>query len=85
MRSGCSSCSADLHREQRWRSQHESPDGGHSGGRDLESECSCLSNAAHSITGTAHAAVQQFITRDASNVHIKQMVQGYICQKKMNN
>lgn len=60
VRSGHSSCSADLHLEQRWRSRRESPDGGHSGGRDPESKCSCLSNAAHSITGTAHLTVQHY-------------------------
>lgn len=63
---GLFSCSADLHCEQRWRSQHESLQilRGHSGGCELESKCSRLSNVVHSVTGMAHPAARQFITGD---------------------
>lgn len=61
---GHSSCSADLHGAQRWRSQHESPERrrGHGGGCELESKCSRLSAHAHSVTGKAHPTVRRFIT-----------------------
>lgn len=73
VRSGHSSCSADLHGEQRWRSRHESPERqrGHRRGREPESKCGRLSDAAHSVTGMAHPAVQRFITGDTSNVQMK--------------
>ena len=85
VRSGHSSCSADLHGEQRWRSRHESlkRQRGHRGGREPESKCSRLSDAAHSVS-MAHPAVRRFITGDTSNVQMKQVgyaVQGNICQQ----
>lgn len=83
---GHSSCSADLH-GQRWRSRHESPERrrGRSGGCELESKCSRLSDAAHSVTGMSHPAARRFITRDTSDVQRKQVGQGMqesICQNR---
>lgn len=66
VRLGRFSCSSDLHGEQRWRSRHESPKRrkGHCGGREPESKCSRSSDAAHSITGTAHPTLRGFITEE---------------------
>lgn len=70
VRLGRFSCSADLHGEQRWRSRYESPkrQRGHCGGREPESKCSRLSDAAHSVTGTAHPTARRFITGETHPV-----------------